>query len=478
VIRRLAVLLPLLAAACVGKPAPRIATPPPDLPAAFLFAAEPAAAADLAGLLPRDDPAFRQLSDTAIAEAPTLAETIARIEAARAALARAGAERLPAVDANASVLGTRISPNQFGGALPPGSGFEPNQVQYQGSVAARWDADLFGRLRAQQRAAAARLDAADADAAAVRLALLAEIATAVIDWRTLAAREATLRSDLANAEALARLAGEREQAGIAPGFDRLRAEAAAQASRSRLEALDSERARLLGRLTTLTAQPGAQVMAALTRPGTIAIPAAPAALPSTLLDRRPDVRAAAARLAAADADLAAAARARFPRLSLSATVGVLALAAGDLFGENALFGTVGPALAAPLLDFGRIEAEIDRSAAEKRAAFQLYRRAVFTALGDAETGYALIDAADREARATAIEAAVADRQAQLADVRYRAGLSDFLTVIEARRAADASGERAAAARGRAARARVLLWQALGGDGPGAPIAGSGAQLTG
>ncbi len=124
---------------------------------------------------------------------------------------------------------------------------------------------------------------------------------------------------------------------------------------------------------------------------------------------------------------------------------------------------MGGALAAPLLEFGRVAAEIDGAAAEKRAAFARLRGAVFTALGDAEAAYALIAATDREAAASTAEAAVADRQARLADVRFRAGLSDFLTVIEARRAADASGERAAAARGRAGRARVLLWQALGGD---------------
>jgi outer membrane protein TolC len=98
-------------------------------------------------------------------------------------------------------------------------------------------------LRAQERAALLRVDAASAGAAAVRQALIAEIAASVIDWRTLAARQSELESDLGAAGELARLAEVRERAGIAPGFDRVRAESQAAASRSRLQSLSGERAR-------------------------------------------------------------------------------------------------------------------------------------------------------------------------------------------------------------------------------------------
>ena len=86
-----------------------------------------------------------------------------------------------------------------------------------------------------------------------------------------------------------------------------------------------------------------------------------------------------------------------------------------------------------------------------------------TALGDAEGGYALVAAADRELAAATAEAAAADRAARLTETRFRAGLSNLLLVLDARRLALAAGERAAAARGRALRARIALWQALGGS---------------
>ena len=128
-----------------------------------------------------------------------------------------------------------------------------------------------------------------------------------------------------------------------------------------------------------------------------------------------------------------------------------------------MIGSLAASVAAPLLDFGRIEAEIDTAAAAKRAAFEAYRGAVFTALGDAEAAYGLVEAADAEAAASIAERDIAQRAAAIANTRFEAGLANFLAVIEARRAADASGERAAAAIGRARRARVLLWQALGGS---------------
>jgi NodT family efflux transporter outer membrane factor (OMF) lipoprotein len=451
-------------AACVAGPAPRVASPAPELPSTFFYAPANAEGAALAALLPSEDPGFRTLAERALASSPTLAEALARIEQARAGARRAGAERLPEIGADGAVTGRRINLGQFGSALPPGVPTAAEQVSYAANVTARWDPDLFGRLRAQERAARARIDAADASARAVRIALLSEIAASVIDWRTLAARDAQLRQDLASAEELARLAGVRERAGLAPGFDRVRAESSAASSRSRLAALETERARLIGRLMTLTAQGAEPVREALAlQPASSNVPPAPDTVPSALLVNRPDVLAAAATLAAEDAELAAAARRRFPVFNLSASLGLLAFGLGDLFDANSIVGTLAASVAAPLIDFGRIQAEIDGAAAEKKAAFAAYRSAVYTALGDSETAYGLIAAADREAIAARAEASSLQRAAKIAENRQRAGLADFLTVLEARRAAEASGERAAAAVGRAQRARVLLWQALGGS---------------
>lgn len=460
--RRLPALLPLALAACVMQPAPEIATPAPELPPAYFFRPEASTGAALAALLPQDDPAWQTLSAAAIAQGPSLAEALARIDTARAGARRAGAERLPNVNAGADVTRNRINPAQFGQAGQ--QGFIPReQTSYGADITASWDLDIFGRLKAQERAALARIDAATAQAQGVRLALLAEIAASITDWRTLDARAAAIEADAAAARQLAGLAKVREDAGIAPGFDRVRADATASSAATRLAALESERARLIGRLVTLTAQDAATVRAALAAPApTLALAPAPSALPSELLANRPDVAAAAANLAAADADLAAAARARFPRITLSGVIGLLAFQP-EAFFDDSLIGTLTGGIAGPLLDFGRVGAGIDAAAGDKRAAFAAYRGAVFTALGDAEAAYGTTAAADAEAALSVAERDQLSRAAALAESRYRAGLASFLEVLEARRAADASGERAAAALGRAQRARIVLWQALGGE---------------
>lgn len=463
-----AVLLALMLAACTMQAAPQIATPIPDLPEGYFFHPTGEAGAQLAALMPTQDPAYTALAKAALADAPSLAEAAARIERARAGARAAEAARLPNITADASIRRNRINTAQFGAAGQ--QGFIPvEQTSYGANLTASWDPDIFGRLKAQQRAAIARIDAASAEAQGLRIALLAEIAGSVIDWRTLDARAAAISQDLAAAQTLATLAKVREDAGIAPGFDRVRAEATASSSQLRLAALESERARLIGRLVTLTGQDAASVRSALTAaaPEPLLAPAAaPASLPSDLLANRPDVAAAAAILAASDAGLAAAARARFPRITLSGVIGLLAFDPADLFNDS-IVGTLTAAVAGPLLDFGRVGAEIDAAAADKRAAFAAYRGAVFRALGDAEAAYGTIAAADAESRLALDEHSQLTRAASLAETRYKAGLASLVDVLEARRAAAGSGERAAAAMGRALRARVVLWQALGGDAPAA-----------
>jgi NodT family efflux transporter outer membrane factor (OMF) lipoprotein len=455
-----AALATLALAACASVP--EVATPTPELPRAFFNQPEAATGTALAALMPNGDPAYAALSQAALANAPNLAEAAARIDAARAGARGAGAARLPNIAADADVTRNRINPAQFGAAGQ--QGFIPReQTSYGANITASWDPDIFGQLKAQERAALARIDGATAQAQGVRLALLAEIAASVTDWRVLDARAAAIKADGEAARQLASLAKVREDAGIAPGFDRVRAEATASGSATRLAALESDRAQLIGRLVTLTAQDAASVRAALAAPAPALAPAAaPATLPSDLLANRPDVAAAAAELAATDADLAAAARARFPKLTLSGVIGLLSFRPADFF-DDSVVGTLTGGIAGPLLDFGRVAAQIDGAAANKRAAFAAYRGAVYQALGDAEAAYGVVAAADAEAALAITQRDQLNRAAAIAETRFRAGLASFLEVLEARRAADSSGEAAAAAFGRAQRARIVLWQALGGE---------------
>ncbi|BDI59483.1 efflux transporter outer membrane subunit [Qipengyuania nanhaisediminis] len=457
-----------LTAGCAHAPLPQSATGQPELPQTFLHAPDNASARALDTLLPIDDASFLDLAASALDSSPTLGQALARIESARASARRASAGRLPQSSVTGNVTVSRTNPGQFGQNNPFAALIDTEQIAYGANVVASWDPDIFGQLRANERSAIAQLEAATASAAAVRIALLAEIAASVTDWRTLDARLLYARRDLAAANQIASLLRIRQQAGLATGIDHHIAEAQADAARSRIAALDDERVRIVARLVALTGQDAHWVNSTLQQGGPTPRPrVAPASLPSQLLMNRPDLLAASARLAASDAALDAAARTRFPKLTLSAALGLLAFDPGDLFDEQSIVGSLAAGIAAPLLDFGRIEAEINRAEAEKMLAFEAYRGAVFQALADAEAAYGLVETSDRQASHAEAEREALERATSLANARYRSGLSSLVEVLEARRAADASGERAALALGRAERARILLWQALGGGEFGA-----------
>ena len=463
---RRAVALAVLLAGCATvdrAPSPKLAEA--TLPSAFaLLDQARASAGTLADLLPRGDPAYVALERQALASAPTLEAAIARIDAGRAGARLARAEQMPNVDASGNVARERINQQQFGGALPPGIAIDPNRTTYNLALTGSWDADLFGRLRASRRAATARLDAAGADAAGVRLSLQADIARAVIDARALDAREAVARRDVASAAELVAVTRIRTRAGIAPGFDLVRAQSLEADAAARLEPILTQRATVLGQLVTLTALTGQEVLAVLRQPAAPGLGSTPAlAVPSVLLRARPDVAAAERRLAAADQEIAAAAAERYPRLSITATLGLFTLGLSNLFDDRSLTGSAGAGLAGPLLDFGRIGARIDQRQAEAREAFAEYRRALFTALGETEAALGTISAVDRRAAILERQAAIDADATMLARERYRRGLDTFLTVIDAERTGFGSRANAIDARADSARARVTLYRAVGGE---------------
>jgi len=460
-----ALLLPLVLAGCSAvAPPTRIAV---ELPPAFLLAPAPAPegeAMDVLALLPRDDPAFVRLNALAQADAPTLEAALARIDSVRATLRGARADRLPNITASGSITGLRIGAQQTG-SLPPGISIVRDQILSQAGVQASYDFDLFGGLRASARAANARLDAAGADARAVRLALTGDLASAVVTWRALADQATVARGDLAQAGTLVEITGERVRVGVSSDADRVRAAGLASDARARLAVIEGQRAGVLGQVMTLTGRPAQEVQPILEQPvpeATLKLQPVNGAMPMDLLRNRPDIAAAEARLRAADAEIAAAAAQRFPQLTLSAVVGVAALAFGNLFDTAALTGSVGPAIAGPLLDFGRVGARIDTSKAAAREAFADYRRLTFTALGETEVAYGQARSADDRFAELARQVAFNEDAARLVEIRYRVGLENFVGVVDARRQAFASRQALVVAHADARTARIALFQALGG----------------
>ncbi|MCU0728858.1 MAG: TolC family protein, partial [Sphingopyxis sp.] len=255
----------------------------------------------------------------------------------------------------------------------------------------------------------------------------------------------------------------RARAGLVPEADAVRAEGLVVDAEARLAPIAGQRAAIAGQLAALVAVPAQDVMAMLQQPAGTQQFVTISSAPSALLRDRPDIAAAEFRLRAADADIEAAAARRFPNLSLSSGIGLLAFALGDIFDADALIGSLSANIAAPLLDFGRIQAEVDQRSAAAQEAFAQYRGAVFAAIGESEAAFGTVDAVDAQVALLSRQVALEEDATQLATVRYRNGLSDFSRVVEARRAANATRTTLAIAQGERTRSRILLWQALGGS---------------
>jgi NodT family efflux transporter outer membrane factor (OMF) lipoprotein len=451
--------LSLLGGCASVGPLPDAASVQP--PVRYSYMPEQAADVPLAALLPQSDAGFVKLAEQARVNAPTLAAALARVDAARAGLDRAGANRKPNITSSNTIAGNRAS----GAQTAPGG--DRDTFQIARGTTASWDIDIFGGLRASERAAASRLDAAGADASAVRLALECDIALAVNDYRDAVAREAIVQRDIADAKDLVRLTGIRAKAGIVPGFDVVRAESLLRDARVRLAPFLGIKANAVGRLVALTATDTDSVLAMLGIENIRAeLPQLGGGVPSQLLRNRPDIQAAEYRLAAAKSDVAVAAASRFPKFSITGMLGLFALALGDVFDGSSATASLGAGVAGPLFDFGRIKSDIKANEANAREAFENYRGSVYQALGEVESALAGYTAA-RDGSDAALARLETDRDAlSIARERYRLGIADFLTVIDAQRTLNTARQASESNMADKARAAITLYRVLGGSPQG------------
>jgi NodT family efflux transporter outer membrane factor (OMF) lipoprotein len=465
-VKRAAIILALAVAAC-ATPQPRSQAEQP-LPGDFNAAAREGLPAAEWWRRRLSDPALARLVDAALANSPDLAAAAARIEQARAGLKASEAERMPLLSGSAGVTYNRSSANEFGFEAPAGGAGGPRidreRVLYRAGIEGSWDADLFGRLRSDERAARARLDAAGFDASAVRLALVTDVARNLVAGRSALARERIARETMESARLGRELAAERARAGLVAGIDRSRAETLLAETAAALPPIQAERSARVAALAALTGLAPAEIEPLVAQsPRTPRFETPAAGVPSDLLLRRPDISAALTRVAAADAATASAIAARYPRLTITGAIGLVAAALGDIFSLDALTASAGPGLAGSILDFGRNRARADLARAQAREAVAAYRGTVLRAFAEVETSLAAVDARQRQRLALVRQLDAAAETVEIARKQYRSGLTDYLGVLESERTVNRTRDQLAAADSEAADAQLALFRAIGGD---------------
>jgi outer membrane protein, multidrug efflux system len=516
-----AVLAAALLAACTVGPdhvAPELALPGqwpvplPDAAGAGTGVVAIAGAADSAGDSASDpaaglsrwwtafgDSQLDALVEVALRDSLDLQRAASRVREARALRRLAGARDDLQLDAVAGASRTGRSENAFSTAGVPGRTANLFELGFD----ALWELDLFGGTRRAVEAADADLAAAQERRRDVLVTLVAEIAREYLALRSAQRRLDIAEHNLGLQSDTLELTRSRQRAGLGTSLDVTRAEAQQAGTRATIPALQSAERSALHRLDVLLGRPAGTGAAALlgadaTDPDAVRADAAggdagaddaresgaagtadaagadgigrvppppprvPVGLPSELLRRRPDVRAAERDLAAATARIGVATADLWPRFSLTGALGLSAEHSSDLADGDSRFWSLGGGLRWPLLDGGAIRATIELSDARAQDALLAWRQVALAAF--AETADALVALGrEQERRALLAERADAQRRAEkLAHELHDAGLLDFLDVLIAQAARLAAEDDLALSELALSQDYVALCKALGG----------------
>lgn len=398
----------------------------------------------------------------------------ARLQEARAGLGEAEAAGRP----GAGLSGSAERAVQPLTQRPGTSRAERTGNTFDASFIANWEIDLFGGIRRGREAAAARVDAGEAGIAAAQTAVAAEVARNYLELRGLQQRRQVTEQALGKQREALRITQARAEAGRATELDLARARGLVASTEAALPALDGAIDRTLLRLATLSAQPPRELMARLSQPAPLPslpvtdLAALPVGTPQAWLERRPDLVAAERELAAATADIGVARAALYPRLSLSGLLGFNAASGSSLFDAAAGRWALGAGISWTPLDSGALRARVQGSEARAQQSLARFEQTLALALEETEGAFSSYTRETQRAARLDEAARQAETAAQLARVRFEAGVTDFLAVLDAEREALQQRDALVQAQVGTAAALVAVYRSLGG-GWTVPAAASG-----
>jgi NodT family efflux transporter outer membrane factor (OMF) lipoprotein len=400
----------------------------------------------------------------ALHENPDVHVAESRLRAARGSRRLSAFDFAPTITASAGVSRQQLSTAQ----LPGLSGPPPRQDLWDGGFDASWELDIFGRISHTVRAEDALAQSAENDLHDVQLSLAAEVARTYFELRGAQSERAVAMRNAENQRRTVALTEERLHAGSGTAFDTERAKAELALTLAATPAIEARIAASQYRLAVLLGQsPETLPKTLLTAEELPPLPdVVRVGSPERLVRHRPDVLSAERALAAQTMLVGAAKSEYLPRLSIGASVGYTA-GTFDALGEH---GTpryfVGPVLSWSFLDLGRVKTHVNIAHAQADEARAHYTSAVLGAIEEAETAIATYDRS--RARLTGLrEASRASAHAlELAQLRFQAGATDFLQVLDAQRTLLDAESQLAVGRTAAATALVAVYKAVGGGWPG------------
>lgn len=411
------------------------------------------------------DPVIDVLIGTALADSPTLAQAVARIDEAHAVLGVNAAQRLPNVGASVGVARAQTQNTSAGT-----TGLTLQTTAASAGPNLSWEIDIFGRVRQSVEAAQSRLDARTADAAAARLSLAADVATAVLSLRACANTRRVLNNDIESREKSLALTSQRIAVGFAALIDEARARSGIATVKTSLAAQGEQCDRQTNALVALSGQDAATVRRLIEVPLTSAttatpyMPEAPAStpeLPAAVLIDHPTIIAADREAAAAWAEIGAARANRLPRLNLAAALtGQWVRAAGSAI--HFTTWSIGPALTGTLFDGGAGEANVDAAEARYRRSMAALQGTLRSVVQDVENALAAQVSAKARASSASEGVAAAGTLLKASEAQWSAGSINLLDLEDSRRQFASAQDAAIVAKRDQAQAWVMLVKATGG----------------
>jgi outer membrane protein, multidrug efflux system len=378
-----------------------------------------------------EDHTLQDLIRVAMENNKDLQVAVARVEESRALLGITRSAQLPDLNAGARYHNDRVSETSF----PPIDklGVNPNMDLYRADLGTSFEVDLWGRLRRATEAARAELLASEDNQRTVVMTLVAEVAQtyfglleldreAEIDRRTLASRRASL--DLVN---------HRYSDGLASELDVKRAEEVLASAAATVPDAERQIAQTENRLRILLGENPGPIARSESLDSEHMLPEIPAGLPSALLEKRPDLRAAEERLVAANARIGEAKAEFFPQISLTGVFGSASVSLSDFFTGPSRMWSVGPSVTLPIFTAGRLSSNLHVTEARAQQSLIQYRQSIQQAFREVEDALVFHQKAreirlQRERQVQAAEQALA-----LANLRYTNGVSSYLDVLDTER---------------------------------------------
>jgi multidrug efflux system outer membrane protein len=403
-----------------------------------------------------NDAELNALETQAIGANQDLKIAVARVTEARAIARGSKADLYPTLSANRAYSNNRASENVA--SLP---GQDQVYDYHSGSFDLNYELDVWGRVRRTIEASTADAAAVTMDLQVVLLTLTADVARNYQLLRSLDNERLVIEATIALRKDTLRLQQTRNQAGLINEVDVTRARTELASVEAELHAVTRDRAQVEHALAVLCGESPAN-FSVVAKATSVIPPEVPVGLPSSLLQRRPDVVAAERQLEAASARIGVAKAAFFPTIKLTGAAGLASTDLGSFLEWPSRVWSIGPSVHFPIFEGGRNTANLKAAEARFEQNVAAYRGSILNAFREVEDS--LSDLSTLTAQMDAINRALVSARdtTALANERYQQGLTSYLDVVDAQREALKAERQDAQLRGRRAIATILLAKALGG----------------